>query len=171
MKDAEYEAEVRRCVESLGFVGIKLHTFAHAVHPAGRDGRKVFELARKLGVPVMVHTGAGIPFANPTNLINVAQDYPEVNIVMAHCGMMILAGETATAMRLASNLYADITWTAGFNMRHWCEEFGAERFLFGTDHADNAGTEIAKVRTCGIGLDEQAWIFGKSVEELYKLGL
>lgn len=171
LKDAVYEAEVRRCVENLGFVGIKLHTFAHAVHPAGRDGRKAFELARKLGVPVMVHTGAGIPFANPANLIGVALDYPEVPIVMAHCGMMIMAGETAIAMRAAGNLYADITWTAGFNLRHWCAEFGAERFLFGTDHADNAGTEIAKVRTCGLGVDEQQWIFRRSAERLYKLGL
>lgn len=171
LPDAVYEAEVRRCVEELGFVGIKIHTFAHAVHPAGRDGRQVFSLARKLGVPVMVHTGAGIPFANPTNLIGVARDYPDVHIVMAHCGMMIMAGETSIAMREAPNLYADITWTAGFNLRHWCEEFGAERFLFGTDHADNAGTEIAKVRTCGLSAGDQESIFGRSAERLYRLGI
>ncbi|QHT63307.1 amidohydrolase family protein [Paenibacillus lycopersici] len=169
LADAVYESEVRRCVEELGFVGLKLHTFAHAVNPASRDGLKVFALARKLGVPVMVHTGAGIPFANPANLIDIALRYPDVNIVMAHCGMMIMAGEAAIALRAAGNLYADITWTAGFNLRHWCEEFGAHRFLFGSDHADNAGTEIAKVKTCGLTEDDQAWIFSRSAEKLYKL--
>ena len=41
LPDAVYEAELRRCVEELHFVGVKIHTFAHAVHPNGRDGRKV----------------------------------------------------------------------------------------------------------------------------------
>jgi predicted TIM-barrel fold metal-dependent hydrolase len=169
LKDAVYEAEVRRCVEELGFVGIKIHTFAHAVHPGGRDGRKVFALARKLDVPVMVHTGAGIPFANPTNLIAPALEFPDVKIVMAHCGMMIMAGETAIALKAAPNLYADITWTAGFNLRHWSQEFGANRFMFGTDHADNTGTELAKVKTCGFTEEEQEWILFRSAQSVYRL--
>lgn len=170
LKDAVYEEEVRRCVEELGFVGIKIHTFAHAVHPGGRDGKKVFALARELNVPVMVHTGAGIPFANPTNLIEPALEFPDVKIVMAHCGMMIMAGETSIALKAAPNLYADITWTAGFNLRHWSREFGAHRFMFGTDHADNTGTELAKVKTCGLTDEEQEWILYRSAQSVYRLG-
>ncbi|MBC8081171.1 MAG: amidohydrolase [Gorillibacterium sp.] len=169
LNDAAYEREIRRCVEELGFVGIKLHTFAHAVHPGSRDGRKVFSLARELEVPVMVHTGAGIPFANPTNLIAVARDFPEVKIVIAHCGMMIMAGETEISMSACSNLYADVTWTAGFQLKRWAGKFGAERFMFGSDHADNAGTELAKVRTCGLTNDEQAWVLHRSAEAIYNL--
>ncbi|CAI6052176.1 amidohydrolase family protein [Cohnella sp. JJ-181] len=169
LPDAAYAEEIRRCMEELGFVGIKMHTSAHAVHPDSRDGRKVFEQGRRWGVPVMVHTGAGIPFANPANLMASAERYPDVNIVMAHCGMMILAGETALAMSRHGNLYADITWTAGFQVRRWAKEFGAHRFLFGSDHADNAGAELGKLRTCGLSAEEQAWIFGKSAEALYRL--
>jgi hypothetical protein len=169
LPDAVYGFEVRRCVEELGFVGIKIHTFAHAVHPCGLDGRKVFALASKLKVPVMVHTGAGIPFANPTNLIQPAREFPDVSIVMAHCGMMIMAGETGIAMKECPNLYADITWTAGFQLRHWSEQFGAHRFLFGTDHADNTGTELAKVRSCGLSQEQQDWILYKSAQQVYGL--
>ncbi|MFD2612942.1 amidohydrolase family protein [Paenibacillus gansuensis] len=164
-----YEKEVRRCVEELGFVGIKIHTFAHAVHPNGRAGRNVFRLARQLGVPVMVHTGAGIPFANPSNLLEPAEDFPDVPIVMAHCGMMIMSGEAGQALKMRANLYADITWTAGFNLRHWADEIGANRFLFGTDHADNTGTELAKVRTCGLTAEQQEWILHKTAASLYRL--
>jgi uncharacterized protein len=169
LKDPEYEAEVRRCVEELGFVGIKLHTFAHAVHPCGRDGRKVFRLACELGVPVMVHTGAGIPFANPCNLIPVAEEFPEVPIIMAHCGMMIMAGETPIAMKRCPNLYADLTWTPGFHIRHWSEELGAYRFMFGTDHADNTGTELGKLQTCGLADEQLEWILHKTARAVYKL--
>ncbi|MFC4778676.1 amidohydrolase family protein [Paenibacillus sp. GCM10023252] len=169
LRDDVYESELRRCVEELGFVGVKIHTFAHAVHPGGRDGTKVMELARKLNIPVMVHTGAGIPFANPSNLIAVAERFPDVNIVIAHCGMMVMAGETILAMQRCPNLYADITWTGGFLIRHWVHELGANRFLFGTDHADNTGTELAKLQTCGLTEDEQEWIRYKSAQAIYSL--
>lgn len=167
LPSAIYEAEVRRCVEELGFVGLKIHTFAHAVNPAGRDGRKVFELARKLDIPVMIHTGAGIPFANPTNLIPIANDYPDVKIVLAHCGMMIMAGEMPIVLKNRPNVYADITWTGGFMVRRWSETFGADRFLYGSDHADNAGSELAKVRTSGIPQEHQDWILAKSALSVY----
>lgn len=169
LNDSLYEKEIRRCIEELGFVGIKIHTFAHAVHPAGRDGRKVFDWARKLKVPVMVHTGSGIPFSNPSNLIPIAEEYPDVNIVIAHCGMMVMAGETALAMKRCPNLYADITWTGGFLLRHWAEELGSHRFMFGTDHADNTGTELAKLRTCGLKEEDQAWMLYKTALEVYQL--
>jgi len=169
LKDADYEGEVRRCIEELGFVGIKIHTSAHGVNPMSRDGMRVFELAGKLGVPVMVHTGAGIPFANPSHLIPAAQTFPHVKIVIAHCGMMVLAGETYLAMKQYDNLYADITWTGGFLLRHWAQELGAHRFLFGTDHADNCGTELAKVRTSGLTQEEQDWILYKSALNVYQL--
>jgi len=170
LRDAVYEREVRRCVEELGFVGIKIHTTAHGVNPGGRNGKKVFELARKLNVPVMIHTGAGIPFANPSNLIPVAEQFPEVNIVIAHCGMMVLAGETITAMEWCSNLYADVTWTAGFLVRRWVQEIGANRFMFGSDHADNAGTELAKIRTSGLSPEEEEWLMYRTAQSVYKIG-
>lgn len=169
LPDDSYEQEVRRCIEDMGFVGIKIHTYAHGVNPAGRDGIRVFELAKALRVPVMVHTGAGIPFANPSNLIPVAQAFPDVPIVLAHCGMMVLAGETYIAMKDYDNLYADITWTGGFLIRHWVRDLGAHRFMFGTDHADNCGTELGKVRTSGLTEMEQEWILGKTALSVYQL--
>lgn len=169
LPDAEYEAELRRCVEELGFVGVKLHTFAHAVHPGSRDGRKVFRLARELKLPVMVHTGAGIPFANPAMLIPVAEEFGDVSVIMAHCGMMILAGETPLAMERCPNLYADVTWSSGFNVRRWAETIGAHRFMFGSDHADNTGTELAKLRTSGIPDEHLEWILHKTAASVFNL--
>jgi hypothetical protein len=144
LPDDQYEAEVRRCIEQLGFVGIKIHTSAHGVNPAGRDGMRVFQLARELKVPVMVHTGAGIPFANPSYLMKVAEAYADVPIVMAHSGMMIMADETHLAMRRHDNLFADITWTGGFLIRSWIRELGAHRLMFGTDQPDNCAPSWPK---------------------------
>ncbi|MFB0522883.1 MAG: amidohydrolase family protein, partial [Candidatus Bathyarchaeia archaeon] len=64
-----YRKELERCVSALGFVGVKLHPQAHAVNPSSSMGQKVFQAALDMGIPVMVHTGDGIPWALPSTLI------------------------------------------------------------------------------------------------------
>lgn len=171
LKDQDYENEVKRCINDLGFVGIKIHPYAHGVNPTGRDGQKVIELARELKVPVMMHTGSGLPFASPINAIPLAQKFPDVQIIIAHCGMMVLANETFIAMKNYENLYADISWTGGFIIREWVHALGANRFMFATDHADNCGTELTKVRTSGLTEVEQDWILAKTAIKVFKLSL
>lgn len=165
----DYAREVRRCVRELGFVGIKLHPFAHAVNPSGRHGRRAFELAAELGVPVMVHTGAGIPWAAPALLDPLAAEYPALPIVLAHAGGMILAAEAGQLAARHANVYLECSWTGGFLVRHWVEQLGPRRLLFGSDHADNAATELAKFRSAGLDEGALDWVLGRSAAEIYRL--
>jgi predicted TIM-barrel fold metal-dependent hydrolase len=164
-----YEAEVRRCVEELGFVGLKVHPTAHAVNPLGRHGRRAFALADRLGIPVIVHTGAGIPWAAPSLLDPIAAEHPDLRLVVAHAGAMILAAEAALLTERHANVYLECTWTAGFHVRRWVKRFGADRLLFGSDHADNAAAELAKFRTAGLSDDELAWALGKTAAKVFAL--
>lgn len=63
-----------------------------------RDARTVYETARSLGIPVMVHTGMGIPFADPVRLYPLVRDFPGVKTVIAHAGSDFF---TVQAMQLA----------------------------------------------------------------------
>ncbi len=164
-----YMAEVRRCVKALGFVGIKLHPAAHAAPPGGKDSRKAFEAARELQVPLMIHTGAGIPFANPANILPLAEEFSDVSVVMAHSGMMITTGEVFIVMDHCANTYADVSWIGGFQVERLVKRFGAHRLLLASDHAENCSTEIEKIRSSRISEEDKSWILGKSAEKLYKL--
>ncbi|MFR9190635.1 MAG: amidohydrolase family protein [Anaerotruncus massiliensis (ex Togo et al. 2019)] len=93
----DYYEEVRRCVRELGFVGVKLTPNGHAVDLMSRDARTVYETARSLGIPVMVHTGMGIPFADPACSTPRAR-LPGVKTVIAHAGSDFF---TVQAMQLA----------------------------------------------------------------------
>ena len=62
----QYEAEATRCVRELGFVALKIHPLGYGVNPLGKSADNVFRVGQKLGVPVMVHTGSGIPWALPS---------------------------------------------------------------------------------------------------------
>ncbi len=77
----DYEREAQRCVKELGFVGLKITPAGHAINPASKDGMHVFEVARALNVPVMVHTGNGIPFADPAGIYPAAKAFPDVELL------------------------------------------------------------------------------------------
>ena len=42
--------------------------------------------------------------------------------------------------------------------------------MLGTDHADNTGTELAKIRTVGLTQEEQAQFLGDTAMNVFGLG-
>lgn len=165
----DYRRELMRCIRELGFVGVKLHPHAHSLSPNSRAGRRVFCLAQELGIPVMVHTGAGIPWALPSHIAPVARDFPDVPVVMAHSGHMLMAAEAAEVAAAYSNVFLEASWTGGFLVRGFTRRLGAHRVLFGSDHADNAATELTKFRTAGLTEEELAWCLHKTAASVYAL--
>jgi hypothetical protein len=167
--EAGYFEEVRRCVEELGYVGLKLHTLAHAVSPGSAAGRRAFEAARALGVPLMIHTGSGIPWAAPALIAPVAREFPDVRVVMAHAGMMVLALEALAVAQLCPNVWVETSWTGGPHVRRFVRTLGPDRVLFGSDHGDNVATELTKHRTIGLTDAELEWVLGRTAVEVYRL--
>jgi len=165
----EYSKEMERCVNELGFVGVKLHPFAHAVNPNKSTGRKVFEIALDLGITVMVHTGSGIPWSLPSALIPIARDFPDLKIVLAHSGSSIFASEAALAAQLCPNIYLEASWLPGFTIHTFCKTLGADRIMFGSDHGDNVATELTKFRTIGLTDAELEWCLGKTAAKVFKI--
>jgi uncharacterized protein len=163
-----YLDEIKRCVEELGFVGIKLHPLASGVNPGSRDGRKAFDGANKYNLALMIHTGSGAPFANPLNIIDVAKEYSDLSIIMAHCGMTLYADEARVAFASCPNIYGDTSWTPGHIMKKWIQTFGP-RLMIASDHAENLGTELTKVRTFGYTLSEQEAILSTTALKVFKL--
>jgi predicted TIM-barrel fold metal-dependent hydrolase len=163
----EYEQEMERCVKKLSFVAVKLHTLACGVHPALKAGRMVIETARELGIPVMVHTGA-CGFASPINLLGVAKEFSGVKIVMAHGGEIALAEECAAVLSVCPNVYGDTSWVPGFTIRTWLRAFG-HRMMFASDMPDNYGTELSKMKTCGLNKDEQDGVFWRTAVDVFGL--
>lgn len=168
MEDDEYNKEISRCVKDLGFIAVKLQTFATATHPNFEAGRRVFSAAKKYDIPVLVHTGTGLPFASPINLIDVANDFPEVKIIISHTGAIVLADEVTFALSSCPNIYADTSWAPGYLLLNWTRKF-PDRLMFASDLADNFETELAKVKTYGFNSDEQKSILEDTARKVFKI--
>jgi predicted TIM-barrel fold metal-dependent hydrolase len=164
--EAFYWTEVRRCVRELGFLGLKLHPVAHATNPTSRDGRMVFEVARQLSVPLMVHTGNTRPFALPTQLFDLAREFVDLPIVMAHAGGGCY-GEALLVARENDNVYLDMSWCPPRVCLHFCRELGASRLMFATDHPSNVPVELQKWRLLDLSLSDLEWVLGRTAAQVY----
>jgi len=165
----KYRKELERCVHVLGFVGVKLHPQAHAVNPSSSMGRRVFETALDLEIPVMVHTGDGIPWALPSGLIPIAMEFKTLKIILAHCGGSMFAAEAALAARLCPNVYLESSWLPNLAIRRFCRTAGANRVMFGSDMPENAAPELAKFRSIELTNEELDWCLYKTAAEVFKI--
>ncbi len=166
---AKYRKELVRCVDDLGFVGVKLHPLAHAVNPILSAGRRVFETASDLGIPVMVHTGAGVPWALPSAIVPMALEFPNLKIILAHSGSAIFSNEASLAAKLCPNVFLETSWLPSTSIYGFCKTFGSNRVMFGSDHSENIASELAKYRTMGLTDEEIEWCLGKTAMEVFKI--
>ncbi|MGQ9494010.1 MAG: amidohydrolase family protein, partial [Anaerolineae bacterium] len=87
--EADYRREATRYVRDLGFVALKLNPMQHLASPLMGNANKAFDTAEELGVPIIVHTGLGIPWALPSLAIPQARRHPNLTIILAHAGYAI----------------------------------------------------------------------------------
>lgn len=164
-----YHREIERCVRELGFVGVALDTFGHAVNPAGRDAQTVFEAARELGIPVVVHTGWGLPFGLPSTLLGRAREYSDVKIVIARAGAGLFTAEAYVVARECPNVYVETSWCRGIDAKWLVNEVGASRVLLGSDVPANLEAELAKYRSIGLYQFQQYQVLGQNAIDVFGL--
>jgi predicted TIM-barrel fold metal-dependent hydrolase len=164
-----YRAEVRRCTEELGFKALKLHPLGHNVSIASPDARIVFEMADELGVPVLIHTGTGIPHALPALALRPARAFPAVPIILCHAGWSVFADEAIVAAEAAENLYLEPSWCGPYQIAAMIGSLGAERVLYGSDHLNNIASELAKFTSLGLSEGDLALCLGGNAKRLFNL--
>lgn len=166
---AAYRGEVRRCISELGFVGVKAHTIGHAVNPLTRDAELIFETAAELGVPVMVHTGPGIPFAEPGMWIPMARAFSNTTVVLAHAGAGIFTGPAIVAAEVCPNIVLETSWCNLQDIGRAVRAVGPDRVLFGSDLPSNLPVELAKYRAAGLSEEQLRGPLGETAMRVFKL--
>ncbi|MEU4537763.1 amidohydrolase family protein [Streptosporangium sp. NPDC023825] len=89
--------EARRLVAEHGVRGFKFHPSLQGMAPDDRAAYPLYEAIEEMGVPALFHTGqtgigAGLPggggirlkYSNPMLVDDVAVDFPELRIILAH---------------------------------------------------------------------------------------
>jgi uncharacterized protein len=167
--EADYRQEVTRCVRDLGFVSLKLNPMQHLTSPLMKNSNKVFDAAADLGVPVIVHTGLGAPWALPSLSIPQARRHPDLPIILAHAGFAVYTSEAYVAAVECDNIYLEPSWCTIFELKWLINELGADRILFGSDLPENLPVELVKYQSLNLTPEELAACLGDTAARLFQI--
>ena len=141
---------VRRLVDEYGVKGFKFHPSMQAFEPNDRRFYPIYKAISDAGVPALFHTGqtglgSGLPggyriklrYSDPMLLDDVAADFPELTIVMAHPAVPWVDAQIAIATH-KSNVYVDLSgWSPKYfppQLVHAANRQLKRKVLFGTDY-------------------------------------
>jgi predicted TIM-barrel fold metal-dependent hydrolase len=143
--DDSFRDEVRRCVETLGLRALKIQPQFSGLNPMGKRAEWVFGIANDYRLPVVFHTGSGAPFALPSLLIPVARQYPELPVIVAHCGGPTYYLEAIVAASVCPNLLLDVSSLMPHQVLEVLRHVPAERVMAGSDLPESAEVELGKI--------------------------
>jgi predicted TIM-barrel fold metal-dependent hydrolase len=143
--DPRFRDELKRCKEQLGFVAMKLQPQYQPINPQWAASQFVYEAALEHRWPLIVHTGSGIPYSLPSLQISVAQRYPDLRIVLAHCGGGgIFKGEAILAATLCPNVYLELSSLMPHDIVEVLRHVPSNRLLAGSDLLESTRVELSK---------------------------
>lgn len=145
LPESEYRGEVRRCREMYGFRALKLQPQYHGLNPLWKTGAFLFECALENRMALIVHTGSGLPYSLPALYMPAARAYPELKIVLAHCGGGIFTGEAFVAASFCSNVYIELSSLMPHQVHEVLNGIPSSRLMIGSDLPENLDVEISKI--------------------------
>ncbi|MCI1931838.1 MAG: amidohydrolase family protein [Clostridia bacterium] len=165
----DYDKEAYRCIKELGFVGIKITPIGHATHPSSKDAFHVWEVCRELKVPIMIHTGAGIPFSDPISVEKALEAFPDVTCVLAHAGSEMHNQQATYLARKFENVFLEPSWVGVIGVSNMIKQVGCTKILYSSDNVHNMPVELAKYRELIKNKDDLDNVLYKNAVRIYNL--
>jgi hypothetical protein len=113
--DSDAKNELKHCVNDLGLKGLKLYGTLQKFYFNDPRLNPLYETAQELEIPVLVDLSTTfmqkypLRFAQPILVDDVAVEFPDLTIIIAHMGMPNFLSATLPVMRKNPNVYADIS--------------------------------------------------------------
>lgn len=150
-------------------MGIKISPIAHACNPNCTDAYHVYEVARALKVPMMIHTGNGIPFADPAQLRKPVKDFPDLNFVIAHGGLDTFSLQAIQLAEEFDNVYLEPSWVSTVTLTAMKNRCGASKIMFSSDTINNTEPELTKYNCVFTTDQDREQVFHKTAEQVFGL--
>ncbi|HXQ79046.1 MAG TPA: amidohydrolase family protein, partial [Thermoplasmata archaeon] len=167
------EREVVHLAEDLGIRALKLHPPHQLFRPnAYVDGelpglRALYDACSRHRLPVIFHTGTSIfprarnRFADPLFLDDVAVDFPELTIVLAHGGRPVWTETAVMLARRFPNVWLEVSGMPPARLLDYFPQLPrmVEKVLFGSDWPGpgvrDIGANLTAFRALPIPADDQ----------------
>ncbi|MFQ6111390.1 MAG: amidohydrolase family protein [Nitrospinota bacterium] len=172
-------SELRRLVGEFGFRGLKLHPSYQHFYPNEPRLYPLWAAAAELSLPVLVHTGSStfrgsyMKYSDPLHLDEVARDFPELPILMAHGGRGFWYDRAFFLAQLHENLYLEVSGLPPKRLLTYFPELEklSHKTVFGSDWPGAPGIRknIEDLRALPLSEGAKERILGGNAAKILKL--
>ena len=177
-RPAQVRHEVRRCIDELGFKGIRILPWLWKLPPTDRLFYPLYAACCEMDVPFCTqigHTGPLMPSepGRPLYLDQIALDFPELTIVGGHIGYPWTDEAIAVATK-HQNVYIDTSaYTANrypVSLVEFMREHGRHKVLFGSNYPMiQPAKALAGVDALGLDAETMALFLAGNAARVYRL--
>lgn len=133
--------ELEVLVEEKGFKGLKLYPTYNYFYPNEPMLYPIYAKCEQLGVPLIFHTGSSIfrsarlKYGNPLYIDDLAVDFPNLTIIMAHSGRGFWYQKAFFLAQLHRNVYMEVSGLPAKNLLKYFPDLekNAHKILYGSD--------------------------------------
>lgn len=121
--------------------GLKLYPSYNHFYPNESRVYPLYALAQEERLPVLIHTGSSIfkgskvKYANPLYLDDLATDFPDLCLIMAHSGRGLWYEKAFFLSRIHPNLHLEISGLPPKNLLNYFPDMeeNIDKFIYGSD--------------------------------------
>jgi predicted TIM-barrel fold metal-dependent hydrolase len=160
--------EIRKYSNHPGFVGVKLHPDQQEFSLKNPSVIQIVDEAFVHHMPLLVHTFSSIAAAH---LVEIAEKYPDLPIIMAHMG----GAEWRLGIEYASrvkNVYLDpcCSYADRGKLEAAVRVVGSKRIVFGSDAMlFNPRFVMGMIESAAIGSSDRQLIYADNAKEIFRL--
>lgn len=167
------EKEIKDCINSGYFSGIKLHPWHQKCPLISRFYEPVFRIANEKKIPVLVHSGGTIVnpdfcFALPEMFLSVADKYKDLPLIIGHMGLERWR-QVIEIVHDYKNIFLDITMSMPYpeRLEFAVKKVGADRVLLGTDMPLlDPGVSLGLIYGSSLSVSEKEKVMGNNILNL-----
>jgi predicted TIM-barrel fold metal-dependent hydrolase len=166
---------------ALGAVGLKLHPVHGGFSPNEPALYPVYWLCQQHGLPVIFHCGTSVfpgatnRYADPVLIEDVARDFPDLTIVLAHGGRGWWYDAAAFMTLMRENVWIEVSGLPPQKLPEYYSRYDfeslARKMIFGTDWPGVPGLKKNALALFDLGLDPETveLILHENASRVYKL--
>ncbi len=164
-------------LKSLGLKGIKMHPDIQKFAVDDDRMKKIYSLASKSNIPVLLHTGDNrYDYSNPNRLIPVLKEFPNLTFIGAHFGGYTLWEEAAKQLKDIPNLYVDCSSSFAVigkdRGKKLIEMYTPDKVLFGSDYPMYyPENDLETIFSMGFSSSELKKILSENAKKVYGLNI
>jgi predicted TIM-barrel fold metal-dependent hydrolase len=172
--------ELKRQI-SLGAVGLKLHPVHGTFPPNDRMLYPAYAFCEDENFPIVYHCGTSVfpgatnRYADPALIEDVARDFPDLTIILAHGGRGWWYDAAAFITLMRPNVYIEISGLPPKKLPDYYKNFDLERLarkmVFGTDWPGVPGPKANAQAVADLGLEPEtlARVLHENASRIYRL--